>query len=82
MSFFPVHCTECSTQFPDKLSCDKHMLLVHVQQSDIEGQPNFDPRSLTVKQLRDELIKRKLNSSGNRAILVRRLEVFFAVNKC
>jgi hypothetical protein len=78
----PVCCSHCEERFPDQLSCDKHAMLVHVQQVDFPNPSTFDPRTLTVKRLREELSKRNLSTTGNRDHLRKRLECFLATHNC
>jgi hypothetical protein len=49
-------------------------MLVHVQQVDFPNPSTFDPRTLTVKRLREELSKRNLSTTGNRDHLKKRLD--------
>lgn len=74
----PVSCLHCEERFPDQASCDKHVKLVHVKQIDVHSTSTFDPRRFTVKQLRDELNKQGLSSTGNRDHILKILECLLA----
>ena len=68
----PVKCSSCGSQFADQPTLAAHMIS-HRSQTQIRA-VNKRPNEMRVNELRTELRARKLCSTGNKDILVRRLE--------
>ena len=68
----PVACPLCEERFADKLSCDQHVRFVHSK--GMQSSREINPRALTVSELKRELSKRGLVTSGSKIVLCRRLE--------
>lgn len=68
----PVACPLCEERFADKPSCDQHVKFVHSK--GMQSSREINPRVLTVSELKRELSKRGLVTSGSKDILCRRLE--------
>lgn len=67
----PITCGVCSKRFPDIPSRDRHHNMVHCQDLQIF---NINAKQLSVAQLKEELRRRQLSTTGNKNILVSRLE--------
>lgn len=67
----PIYCQTCKEWFPDTISRGAHDKSVHG--SDVSTSFHLDPRQMSASQLRDELRKRGLSATGNKAHLVKRL---------
>jgi len=76
----PIVCEKCKQRFPDSATLNSHSKFSHATSSDDNVQQNIattskiNPRDLNVKQLRHELEVRGLNKTGNKDILLKRLE--------
>lgn len=68
----PVQCLICSKRFADKFSCDEHKTVVHAQ--GISSSHQIIAKELSVVRLKEELKKRGLSTTGNKSILITRLE--------
>lgn len=68
----PVVCSTCGNRFPDKLYHINHVKSVHSTSDKLLSGVNV--KSLTLPQLREELKKRGLSTTGTKQILARRLE--------
>ena len=68
----PVACPLCKERFPDQPSCDQHYNVIHSK--GLQSSKHLIPRTLSVAQLKDELKKRGLSTTGSKDILSRRLE--------
>lgn len=71
-SLKPVACPLCSERFPDKPSCDQHYKLIHSK--GMQSSQHLQPKDLSVAELKEELRKRGLSTTGNKSVLSRRLE--------
>lgn len=75
----PVCCSTCAERFPDHVSCASHVKSVHVlKTSTTDMDLHVNSKNLSIKQLREELKKRGLNTGGNKDHLSRRLECYLA----
>lgn len=68
----PVACPLCEEKLADKPSCDQHVKFVHSK--GMQSSREINPRALTVSELKRELSKRGLVTSGSKDVLCRRLE--------
>ena len=72
-----VLCTECNERFPDNVSCQAHQR-VHSRERESNtnntDSRNLHPKTMKVSDLKKELQSRKLSTTGNKEILIRRLE--------
>lgn len=73
----PVLCSECNKRFPDTVTCEAHKR-VHTRgrQSNTNetDSRNLNPKAMNVSDLKKELRSRQLSTTGNKDILIRRLE--------
>ena len=70
--FKPVLCPQCDERFADKPSCEQHCKSFH--SLGIPPSRQLNPRDLTVAELKKELIKRGVVTSGSKDVLCKRLE--------
>jgi hypothetical protein len=70
--FKPILCWTCNERFADTLIFEKHIKL-H-SSATIENSRTLHPKSMKVTELKKELQGRGLSVSGNRDILIKRLE--------
>ena len=68
----PIECCECGKRFADVASRDRHNENFHT--GPVMDANNIIPSEMTVKQLKEELKRLGKSTSGNRDLLVRRLE--------
>ena len=68
----PVACPLCEERFADKPSCDQHVTFVHSK--GMQSSREINPRALIVSELKRELSRRGLVTSGSKDVLCRRLE--------
>lgn len=68
----PISCTICEQRFADKMLCDQHTQYSHIQNA--KDPISINPRNLSAAQLKEELKKRGLSTSGTKTILIKRLE--------
>lgn len=71
-SLKPVTCLLCSERFPDKPSCDQHYIVIHSK--GMQSSQHLQPKELSVAELKEDLKKRGLSTTGSKSILSRRLE--------
>ncbi|XP_078361840.1 uncharacterized protein LOC144646172 [Oculina patagonica] len=67
----PAKCSTCGSRFPDKATLESHITLHTFPQI---RAVNKAPKDMKVNELRNELRLRNLCTTGNKDILVRRLE--------
>ena len=65
----PVVCSQCNKRFPDNLSLSSHHRSCHEAR-----RVSVNPTSMTLGQLKEALRTRQLSTTGNKDVLVRRLE--------
>ena len=71
----PLVCSSCQERFTDHPSLQNHTNTVH-QRSNQQASPRVltDPRQMKLPQLKEELKKRGLSTTGSKTILVTRLQ--------
>ncbi|CAH3162294.1 unnamed protein product, partial [Pocillopora meandrina] len=73
----PVLCSVCNERFPDTVTYEAHKS-VHLCSKQPVGPAtnsrNLNPRNMKVSDLKMELQSRQLSTSGNKDVLIRRLE--------
>ena len=67
----PIVCPQCNERFADNLSLSSHHRSCHVAEV---RRVSVNPSSMTVGQLKEALCGRQLSTTGNKDVLVRRLE--------
>ena len=76
-SLKPVLCSVCNERFPDTVTYEAHKS-VHLCSKQPVGPAtnsrNLNPRNMKVSDLKMELQSRQLSTSGNKDVLIRRLE--------
>ena len=70
----PVVCKDCSKRFADVLMLAKHVNIQHSGKPHTSRGKSIIPKSLSVSELKKELSARGLSVSGNKQILITRLE--------
>jgi len=69
----PLICTQCDKRFADSLSLQTHETSSH-STSHFACEVTVNPKGMSINQLKAALRSRGLGTSGNKDILVRRLE--------
>ena len=69
----PEQCTECKKQFADELTLQRHSFAEH-KQSYGTGASKIIPSTCSKEDLKKYLNVRGLNVTGNKPLLIKRLE--------
>ena len=71
----PVLCSECNERFADPVSCEAHKRVhTRVRQSNTNVTASHNLHPMKVSDLKKDLQSRQLSTTGNKDILIRRLQ--------
>ena len=78
----PFKCETCEMRFPDDLTLQAHKKCAHSSRGVTRPPVNIDPKTMNMKALKEELRARGASLSGDKSLLVRRLEGILASEIC